>query len=223
MRGKLLGILVWVLYRVLSWTWKLTLVEPPELQERLRTRKPVLFAHWHGDELGLLQLTRHYRIATITSTSKDGEIMDTVLHLLGGATSRGSSTRGGSHALRGLLRLIRDQHYNSNFPVDGPKGPLHKAKPGIFEVSRLLQVPIYPGGVACDRAWHFPRSWNKAFLPKPFSSVVVYWTTALPILTSEDDPKSPKWAETLENAVHHAKSEAQKTLVASKTGDNLVR
>ena len=212
MKGRILGFIVWVLYKLLVMTWRVTLVEPASLKQRLKDREPVLFAHWHGDELPLLQLTRIYRIATITSTSKDGEIMNTVLKLLGGETSRGSSTRGGSGALRCLIRLVREGRHNSNFPIDGPKGPRHRAKPGVFEISRLLQLPIYPGGIDCDRAWHFPRSWNKTFLPKPFSQVVIYWTEGLPPVSADEDPRSPKLAETLENAVHHAKAQAQKTL-----------
>lgn len=215
---RLLGFLVWLIYRVLSATWRVTLVEPESLQQNLREKKTFLLAHWHGDELALIQLTKRYRIATMASTSRDGEIMNTTLNLLGAVTSRGSSTRGGATGLRGLLRLVKELKRNCSFAVDGPKGPLHKVKAGVFEMSRLMNAPIYPGGVACDRAWKFPRSWNKAFLPKPFSRVVIYWGAALGPIDSSEDPRSSKLSETLENALRHAHEEAGKNLVSAKLG-----
>ena len=168
-------------------------------------------AHWHGDELGLIHLAPRYRLATITSTSKDGEMMNTVLHMLGAKTSRGSSTRGGASALKGLLRLAKAGR-NCSFAVDGPKGPLHKAKPGVFEVSRLLNAEIYAVAVACDRAWHFPKSWNKTYLPKPFAKLFIYWSGPFGPVTRDDDPRSPELAKMLETELHRAKAEASKSI-----------
>lgn len=216
MKQKLIGFLVWLIYRTLSATWRITLVEPLSLQSRLKSRETVLFAHWHGDELAMIWKTRDYFIATMASTSKDGEIMNTALKLLGAETARGSSTRGASTGLRALIRLVKDNRRNCSFAVDGPKGPLHKVKPGVFEMSRLLSAPIYPAGITCDRAWRFPKSWNKTYLPKPFARVVMTWGEPLSPVNSEQDPRSSKLAETLENALHQQQSEAQKNLAARK-------
>lgn len=212
MKQKFIGFIIWMIYRLLSLTWRLTLVEPPSLKKSFQDRSSVLFAHWHGDELALLQIIGIYRIATIASQSKDGEIMNTAIKLFGAKTSRGSSTRGGAGALRTLIRLMKEEGRNSSFAVDGPKGPIYKAKPGVFEVSRLLKAPIYPGGVGCDRAWHFPKSWNQTYLPKPFAKIVIYWDEALPPVSSDEDPRSSKLSERLENALHHARGLAQKQL-----------
>ena len=208
MRKYVLAFIVWLVYRTLSLTWRVRLFEPEEMKKELREQRPFLLAHWHGDELVLLHLAPRYRIATITSTSKDGELMNSVFHLMGGLTSRGSSTRGGVTALKGLLRLAKAGR-NCSFAVDGPKGPLHKAKPGIFEVSKVLGAKIYVGGVSCDRAWHFPRSWNKAYVPKPFARVNIHWSGPHGPVSREDDPKSPQIAEMLETQIHLAQGVAK--------------
>ena len=98
-RKYILSFLVWLFYRSLSATWRVEIVEPDSLKLRLKNREPVIFAHWHGDELVLLSVIPQYRIATITSTSKDGELMNSVVRMQRGITSRGSSTRGAIHAL----------------------------------------------------------------------------------------------------------------------------
>lgn len=175
----------------------------------LAKRKPVVLSHWHGDELALLTLITRYRLATIASTSKDGELMATILRWLGAKLSRGSSTRGGVQALKGLLRLVKDG-YNCSFAVDGPKGPLHKVKPGVFELSRMISAPIYAAGVYCDRAIYFPKSWNKTYLPKPFAKIVVYWVGPLPPVPRDADPRNPDLALELEGLLHHARQQAAK-------------
>ena len=213
-RKFIIGPLVWIIYRTLSLTWRVTLIESPEMIARVKNRQPTIFAHWHGDEIVLISLVRRYRIATIASTSKDGDIMDTVLHLLGAKTSRGSSTRGAVAALKGLLRLIQKDGRNCSFAVDGPKGPIYKAKSGVFEVSRLAKAPIYVAGVSCDRAWIFEKSWNKTFLPKPFSRVFISWTLSLPEVAREQDPRSPEIAKTLEDALHNVRIGARKQFAA---------
>lgn len=211
MRKYFLAFLVWIVYRTLSLTWRVRVHEPSAMKENLRHKKAFLMAHWHGDELALISLAPRYRLATITSTSKDGEMMNTVLNLLGAKTSRGSSTRGGASALKGLLRLAKAGR-NCSFAVDGPKGPLHKVKPGIFEVSRLMNGEIFSVGVACDRAWHFPRSWNKTYLPKPFARIFVYWSGPFGPVTRNDDPRSSALAENLENELHRVRFEASKSV-----------
>lgn len=180
------------------------------MQESLEKKNPFLLAHWHGDEIVLMSLIGRYRIATMVSTSADGELMRWLVHRLGGATSRGSSTRGGASALRGLVRLIREQKFNSSVAVDGPKGPLHKVKPGVFEVSRIAQIPIYWAGVSADRFYCFNKAWNKAILPKPFARVTIHWFGPMHPLEPHRDPKSPELALTLEKALLDAKSDAYK-------------
>lgn len=206
-RKYVLGFLVWLVYRLWTATWRLQIKEPNEMQEFLKTKTPFLMAHWHGDELALIHLARKYKIATITSTSKDGELVNTVLHLLGAKTARGSSTRGAVGALKGLLNLAK-QGRNISFAVDGPKGPLHVVKPGVFEFSRVKAFPIFVVAVECKKAFFFPRSWNKAYFPHPFAKVKVVWKGPLNPVEKEMDPRSQELAENLKNQLFAAKREA---------------
>jgi lysophospholipid acyltransferase (LPLAT)-like uncharacterized protein len=204
--------LIWLIYKALSLTWRLRVFEPPVLNgARGKTHGTFTLAHWHGDELAFLSIVGRYNVVTITSTSVDGDLMDKVFRLMGGFTVRGSSTRGGISALKGLLRIVKKDLKNSSFAVDGPKGPIYKAKPGVFEVSKLTQSPIIPGGVFCSNAWRFPRSWNQTYLPKPFADVVVCWGEPLPKILENQDPRSPELALELENALHRCR-----TLAAEK-------
>lgn len=205
--------IVYWFYRAMTASWRIHYSEHPEAAQLISERKPVLLAHWHGDELAVIHLVKKLKLATMTSTSKDGSLVDYVIHRLGGHTSRGSSTRGAVSALKGLVRLCRDGHPTS-MAVDGPKGPYHQVKPGVFELSRLCEAPIVPVGVYAPSAHVFKKSWNKAILPWPFSRVNIYFGRPMPSLTREDDPKSQTLAATLGQAIDDASRHAGKTIAA---------
>lgn len=189
------------------------MIESASLKKALAENRPMVFAHWHGDELGILHLLGRYRASVMTSTSKDGELMDRIVRLFGSKTARGSSTRGGVTALKGILRLAREG-WRPSVAVDGPKGPLHKVKPGVFEISKLIQGEIFPLAVACDRKFVFEKAWNKTFLPLPFSRVVVVWGEALPAVDRDRDSRDPELAKSLEDALTNAGQQARNIIAA---------
>lgn len=207
LRGIIVGLIVWIIYRLISWSWRVELHEPESLKQSLRDRKAFILAHFHGDEIAMLFLVRRYRLSTMISKSKDGEMMNTIYKLFGGKTSRGSSSRGGVSALKGLIALTKDGS-SCSVAVDGPKGPIYEVKPGVFEMSRLMKAPIYAGGAHCESAWRFPRSWNKTYLPKPFARVVIVWTGPSSPVTKDDDPRSAELAKKLQDQLFGARQQA---------------
>ena len=207
MKNYLTSVFIFSLYKIFQWTWRLENRAPLMLQEQMKNNKSCILAHWHGDEIALLQFFSIYRVATIVSTSQDGEMMNRLVTWMGGATSRGSSTRGGVGALKGLFRWIQ-KGWNCSFAVDGPKGPIYKAKPGVFEVSKRMNIPIYTAGVHCDRAFEFPKSWNKTYLPKPFAKITVSWLGPWGPVSEIQDPKDPALAQSLENQLFEARRAA---------------
>lgn len=204
MKQAAVGFLIWLLYRPLSLTWRVTCREPQGLHDALRERKPFILAHWHGDLFALAVLVRRYRLVTIASSSKDGRIMATLLRLLGAKISVGSSSKGAVAALKGLIRLMREGH-NCSFAVDGPRGPIYKVKPGVLETSRVLHCPIYYASVSCDRAFHWHRSWDRSYIPKPFARIDVQWRGPLPAVGRHDDARDSQALARLEELMLQAK------------------
>lgn len=193
---------VYWLYRALHATWRVTYDECPSFREALAARRPVILAHWHGDELAVMHLVVRYRCATLTSNSRDGELMNGVLAHFGIPTARGSSSKGGAAGLRALVQLCRSGGHNVSFAVDGPKGPIYQAKPGVFEFSRLMDAPVYAVSVGVSRPWIFRRSWNRAVLPRPFSRVHVRVAECLPPVTRAQDPRDAALARALEDGLN---------------------
>ncbi len=210
LRKYFLAFLVWFIYKLLYFTWRVRFHEPDGLRKTINDKKvPLIFAHYHGDEIALLQLIPVYRIATMSSKSKDGELMSGLISLMGGKSSRGSSSRGAVEALKGLVKIMKNEKYNACLAVDGPKGPIYKVKPGVFEISRLVHAQMYFGGVHCDRAWHFPKAWNKTFLPKPFAIIDIVWIGPFGPYGKEVDPRDPKLLAEGEEHLVSARSKAK--------------
>jgi lysophospholipid acyltransferase (LPLAT)-like uncharacterized protein len=118
-------------------------------------------------------------------------------------------------ALKGLVRLVKTGRRNSSFAVDGPKGPIHVVKPGVFELSRLCDAPIFWSGVATDSAWKFEKAWNKTYFPKPFAKVFVEWHGPMPAISKEQDPRDPALLSGLADALHKAQALAAKKIAAT--------
>jgi lysophospholipid acyltransferase (LPLAT)-like uncharacterized protein len=200
-------------YRLMYALWRIEIVEHPRVSELRHQKSPLILAHWHGDELALFHMVKSYRLATMTSKSQDGSTVDYLIRRLGGETSRGSSSRGGVSALKGLVRLLRSGRITS-IAVDGPRGPIHVPKPGVFELSKLGSAEIVPVGVQVGRAVTSSRSWNKIYLPLPFTKVCIYLGPPLRALQRNDDARDPLFTRALSDALGSAKMEAAKIFAA---------
>ena len=193
---RLLPYFVYVLHRLLALTWRLEINYCDELLDDLTAKRSVVLAHWHRDETVLIICIRKVRAGILNSKSSDGQMMARVVKLYGAKTASGSSSKDGVGALKGLIRLAKSGR-NPTLAVDGPRGPYKKIKPGVFQVSRLCHAKVYPGAVECSNFWSFSKSWDKTYLPKPFSRVVIHWGPPMPAVEKQDDPKSEKLAKNL--------------------------
>jgi lysophospholipid acyltransferase (LPLAT)-like uncharacterized protein len=169
------------LYFVLSLTWRIRELGPPEVLSRYvqtKSPQPCVYAHWHGDELVLIGYYSYRGLAVLSSLSKDGTIMARTLRMLGYRVFRGSSSRGGARGLIGLIKAVKDGS-QSALAVDGPKGPIYEVKPGVVELALRTKQPVIPVRTRCKRAWYIPRAWNKTYIPKPFTRVEVEYGAPL--------------------------------------------
>jgi len=140
---------------------------------------PIVFALWHGRMYLSIQAHRGEGIATMASQSKDGEWIARWLEKNGYAVVRGSTTRGGSQALREMVRLVRSGRHAA-LTVDGPKGPPRVVQPGVVQLARLTGAWILPITSSASRA-RWLASWDRFLVPYPFSRGVVAYGEPFPI------------------------------------------
>ncbi len=213
MLQRLIPYLVYFIHRLVSLTWRIIVIESESQKEDMKNKRPFVLAHWHGEQSGLVLVIRRYQVTIMTSLSKDGALMTKFVELYGAKTVRGSTSKGGASALRGMIRLSKEG-FTPSISVDGPRGPFHDIKPGVFELSRLCNAKIYPGVVLASKRWDLTKTWDKSFFPKPFSKIVVYWGEPMGPVTKDQDTKSPDLARELLEKFEITRKNALKYIVA---------
>ncbi len=142
--------------------------------QKLDDEKQVIYAFWHNQQSFLLfPYRKKGKISVLVSMSSDGEYIARSLPKFNMKATRGSSTRGGFAALRGLIEDAK-KGYNPALTPDGPRGPIYQASPGIIYLARKTKLPIIPAAVDCSHKFHV-NSWDKFQIPLPFGrSAIVY-------------------------------------------------
>lgn len=159
--------------RLLLRTCRLRILSPEQVQTYLVERKPAIGVTWHRGAIYFLYFFGPYRPAIMVSRSKDGELLARFIALMGGIPVRGSSSRGGGEALRGMAELVNTGEVSFAATVaDGPRGPRYQAKAGMIQLAALTGLPLLPIMWSADRVWTFRKAWDRTMLPKPFAKVV---------------------------------------------------
>lgn len=173
--GRLVGFLAAWVTRALFATARIrTLGEDAYLRRRDQGERVILVA-WHGQLLPLIHRHRGQAFVALVSEHGDGEYLAHLLERLGWGTVRGSSTRGGTKGLKGLVRAARAGRGLALTP-DGPRGPARTAKPGALAAAQMTGLPLQPLAAGASRAWRL-SSWDAFLVPRPFSRVCIAYGT----------------------------------------------
>ena len=132
-----------------------------------------IYAFWHQRLLMMPFLARKGKVGMLISQHRDGEFIARAVKLFGIDSVRGSTTRGGFSALRGMIRFFR-RGANLAITPDGPQGPKYIVQNGVMELARQTGAPILPVTYSASRKKVF-GSWDNFILPLPFCKVVYVW------------------------------------------------
>lgn len=119
--------------------------------DRLREKgKPILLAFWHGQLFMMPYAYSGNRISIMISRHQDGEFISRAMESFGFNITRGSTTAGGTMALRAMVKRFR-QGFDLAFTPDGPRGPRHRVQPGVIQAARLTGGAILPVSFDCSK------------------------------------------------------------------------
>ncbi len=165
-----------LLLRALARTWR---VRRLGAEQSIDSDRSLTFGLWHENIPTGVALHRRRSLTVMISSHRDGELITRIVERLGFRTARGSSSRGGSQALREMLRSAKETRGLVVTP-DGPRGPAYSIAPGVLFVAGATGRPLIATGFAASRAWR-AGSWDRMILPKPFSKVVIAYAEDLEV------------------------------------------
>lgn len=161
-------------------------VEGEEWPRRLcRERRGFIGAFWHGR---LMMLPKAWPQLTpfhmLISSHRDGRIIADVVSYFDIHSITGSTRRGGSAALRRMIKQIEAGDCVGITP-DGPRGPAMVASIGIVNLARLAGAPIVPAACSTSRrtVWN---SWDRFNIALPFGRGVFIWGEPIEIAPDLD-------------------------------------
>jgi lysophospholipid acyltransferase (LPLAT)-like uncharacterized protein len=165
------------LVRALWRSYRFRVVGGEALERAARDGDPVVIVFWHEAlVVGSWYMQRliglGLRPTFVVSPSRDGEFAMRLLDRFGGTAVRGSATRSGVQAMRGLYRAVSRDRRSAVVPADGPRGPRRHLKQGAVMLARLAGVPVFPIAFASRPSLRL-RTWDRLLLPPPLSRVVI--------------------------------------------------
>jgi lysophospholipid acyltransferase (LPLAT)-like uncharacterized protein len=119
------------------------------------TAKQYIVSFWHAHLLLMLFSRFRRPIMVMSSQSKDGDLSAFTFAHFNVDVTRGSSTRGGTSALRDMLRAV-SRGSNLAFTPDGPVGPARIVKSGMIFAAQAAGIPIVPVAFAAKKKSYSP-------------------------------------------------------------------
>ena len=162
-------------------------VEGGEWPRRLTGEgRTFIVAFWHGRLL--MMPPAWHQLASfhmLISAHRDGRIIAGAMTYFGIDTIAGSTSRGGSSALRAMLKRLKEGDCVGITP-DGPRGPAMTVSTGTVNIARLARVPILPLTYATSRR-RVLATWDRFHLALPFGHGVYLWGEPIEIANELDE------------------------------------
>ena len=168
---RMVAFLAAKLIRVWVWTLRYTYCHlGPDVRPQIaKPGERYIYTFWHEN---LLLLSYHYgqpNVWILISHHADGQLITEITGRLGFRAVRGSSTRGGIKAVRGMVELGKNDHLA--ITPDGPRGPRRQVQSGLIYTAARTGLPIVVAGIAFRRCWR-AGSWDRFAVPYPFTRAI---------------------------------------------------
>ncbi|MEX2649837.1 MAG: lysophospholipid acyltransferase family protein [Alphaproteobacteria bacterium] len=171
--------------------------------------QPFIVCFWHGRLLMMpLGWPPGVAVKILISSHADGRLIARVIGRFGLGTITGSTRRGGSEALRAMLRALRRGEPVVLTP-DGPRGPRMRADGAIVDLARLSGRPIVPAAFAASRCWIAP-SWDRFVVALPFTRGVYVWGEPVAVPRDADAAAIEAARHLVEERLNAATAEADR-------------
>jgi len=212
-------VLCWLIHlyiRLVYWTGRWT-IEGAEIPLRLRQAgTPFILAFWHGRLLMIPMAWRRLApMHMLISGHRDGRIIADAVRHFDIDSIAGSSTQGGTAALRAMVRHVRNGDCVGITP-DGPNGPAMRATEGVVATARLAGAPVIPITYA-TRYRRILATWDRFHLPFPFSRGIYLWGEPITVPAELDDTGIEAWRRRIEERMIAQTAEADRRVGCEAT------
>ncbi len=155
---------------------------------------------WHENIYYSCWLLKNRKYGSMISLSRDGDLISRVVEHFAFMPIRGSSSIGGTNALRAMVKYLK-----TSLPVaitpDGPTGPRHKIQAGVILIAKMTGAPIIPWGYEAVDQYTVRESWDHHKIPKPFTISVNSFGSPFYVPPQLSSEEMQAYCEKLEHAM----------------------
>ncbi len=176
--------------------------------------QPFIVAFWHNRMMMMAAIwPPRQPVALLQSSHRDGQLMSNAINYFGIRTIWGSSSKGGSAGLRGMIKALKKGEHVAITP-DGPRGPRMRCNPGVIALARLSGAPIVPVTYSCSRQWIL-NTWDQIIFAKPFGRAALAWGEAISVPDDLDADDFETYRLKVEQAMNALVKEADAAVGAA--------
>ncbi len=180
--------LIAILFFFLRWSIRVRWHNDP--RSSLRNEGcPYVYAILHCHQISAI-IGAEAGTCAMVSRSEDGEFLiptlrtNGILPVRGSTRTRGKS-KGGGVALQKLVEKVRGGT-PACLAVDGPRGPRNYVNRGIAKLSSVTGSAVLIAVLIPRRRWIFARAWDRFQIPKPFTSIEMFFGQPLRMREGEE-------------------------------------
>jgi lysophospholipid acyltransferase (LPLAT)-like uncharacterized protein len=167
---------------LVGWTTRWTRINRRAAEEIWAAKGPAIICFWHGrivlSHFGWAIGKGAQEVRVLISHSREGGIVAAATRTVGagvirGSTSRGADNKGGTQAMREMLRHMKAGGAVAIAP-DGPRGPRMRAQMGAIQLAKHTGAPMICLAWAV-RGGRTANSWDRFVVPPLFSKGTYVW------------------------------------------------
>lgn len=196
-----------LLIRVIRATMRIRYVMPESTSQLVGDRRPFVLTFWHGHLLMMVYAKYRKPIMTMGSQHRDGELVVRTIKHFGASAARGSTTRGGTSALRTMLLAAREG-YTLAITPDGPNGPRRVAQKGVVQIAQATGLPVIPVAFVASRKTLL-RSWDRFQVPHPFSRGIFVYGDPIEVPRKVSDEETERLRGQIERVLNELSDESE--------------
>ena len=195
--------------KLISLTIKWKYIDKKYPEKLWKNNENFILCFWHGRLLMMpFSWKRGKNINMLISEHPDGQLISKTVKYFGINTIHGSSSKGGTKALRNIIKTLRSGQSVGITP-DGPRGPRMKMNSAIIKIAGLTGYKILPLSCSVKNKF-FLNSWDKFLVALPFGKGCFVWGKPLKINKDISKKQDLKLSNKLEKILIKLTKDADK-------------
>lgn len=204
LKARVFGLLLSLLTRFIFKSSRKVYVGAEHIQKLMDDQQNFILVSWHNRNIlavfgYLSQAKEGRRFAPLASASKDGTIATICMEHLGVECIRGSSSRGGTQALRAMIKRARAGD-DLGITPDGPRGPKYELQKGVITTAKMTGLPLLPVAYFAKNK-KILNSWDGMIVPRPFTKLQYVYGEPIHIPRKASEEELEEWRVKVEAAL----------------------